>query len=88
MGILGLLLQAAATIVGWAFTVMPVATQLHSNHTIGGGAGFGFTQYNPPGPIAGAPSDAIALYQGWANTRIPVVLPDLREYIFDRANFS
>lgn len=88
MGILGLLLQAAATIVGWAFTVTPVPTHLHSNHTIGGGIGFGFNQTNPPGPRAGAPSDAIALYTSWANPRYPEVLPDLREFIFDRANFS
>lgn len=86
MGVVGILLQASATIVGWAFTIVPVPTELQSNHTIGGSMGFEFAQYNPPGPRPEAPSDALGLYAGWAGTQDEEVLPDLREYLFDRLN--
>ena len=88
VGLVGVLLQASATIVGYAFTVSQVPTALESNHTIGGGMGFGFRQTNPPQPRPGAPGVALALYAGWSGGQVAEVLPDLREYLIDRQNLS
>jgi len=88
VGLVGVLLQASATIVGYAFTVSQVPTALQSKHTIGGGMGFGFSQSSPPGPRAGAPGVALALYAGWSGGQVGEALPDLREYLIDRQNLS
>lgn len=50
--------------------------------------GFIFSQFNPPGPMPFEASSAVALYSGWSTGQSQEVLPELREYILDRTNFS
>ena len=50
--------------------------------------GFPYSQFNPPGPMPAEPSLALAIYSGWSVGQGEEMLPDLREYILDRTNFS
>ena len=88
IGLIGVLLQINATIVGWAFTVMDLPTTLLSNHTIGAGAGFGSQQSNPPGPWPAAIGSAYNVYSSWSYGMSEEPHPELREYILDRLNVS
>ena len=88
IALVGILLQINSTILGWAYTVVPVQTTLVSNHTSGGGMGFGFYLQNPPGPMPGEPALAYAIYSDWSNQQSVEMLPDLRDYLIDRTNLS
>lgn len=88
VALISALLQVNSTIVGWAFTIVPVATSLQSNHTTGGGMGFSFTQTNPQAPISRELQVASALYSSWSWGQSTEVLPDLRGWLIDRSNLS
>ncbi|KAK5117479.1 hypothetical protein LTR85_008864 [Meristemomyces frigidus] len=83
-----LLLEANSVIVGHAFSLVRVPTTFYSNHTAGGGTGFGFTQLNPPGMLPGAIGNAFPVYNAWANGLSSEPMPDQRHYIVDRSNLT
>jgi hypothetical protein len=88
MGLLGILMQVNSSLVGYAYTLQNVTTPMHTNHTIGGGFGFGFSQANPPGPLPGGITLAYPVFSSWANAISKEPLPANRDFIFDRQNIS
>lgn len=82
------LLHINSIIVGYVFTISQLPTLVFSNHTVGGGLGFGFFQETPPGPSPGAIGYAFNAYTGWASGIGQEPLPQYRNFIFDRQNVS
>ena len=83
-----LLLQVNAIIVGYTFERVDIPTVYISNHSSGGGMGFSFTQYQPPGSYPGAVGRASVVYESWALGYSSEVMPDQRDFIVDRANLT
>jgi len=83
-----LLLLANATLVGLVFDLQNVTTTYVSIHAVGGGTGFNFHQTNPPSPFPAAVGMAARLYASWADGLSEEPLPELRDFLVDRANIS
>ncbi|KAK6390850.1 hypothetical protein LTR65_005160 [Meristemomyces frigidus] len=83
-----LLLKANSVIVGHAFSLVRTLTTFYSNHTAGGGTGFGFVQSSPPGMLPDAVGNTFPVYNAWANGLSSEPMPEQRDYIFDRSNLT
>jgi hypothetical protein len=58
-------------------------------HGLGGGFGFGFSQYTPgPASMPGAVGQALGVYTSWANAMSVEPMPQYRDFIVDRSNIS
>ena len=81
---------ADSVIVGYAYSLTNVTTTFKSNYTSGGGLGLTYDgfQSNPPGMLPGAAGAAASTYTSFASGLSSEPLPDLRQYVIDRANLS
>ena len=88
--LIGMLRFADSVIVGYAYSLTNVTTTFKSNYTSGGGLGLTFDgfQSNPPGMLPGAAGAAASIYTSWASGLSSEPLPDLRQFVIDRANLS
>ena len=83
-----LLLQINAIIVGYAFERVSIPTTYISNHSSGGGMGFSFVQYQPPGAYPGAVGRASIVYESWATGYSSEPMQEQRDFIVDRSNLT
>ena len=88
VGIIALLLQVNSTIIGYAFKLVDIPTDILSNHTIGGGMGFGYSQTSPASAFPGAVGDAQNVYAAWSSGWSQEPMPEQRHFIVDRSNIS
>ena len=83
-----ILLQINAIIVGYTFERVNIPTEYISNHSSGGGMGFSFTQYQPPGSYPGAVGRASVVYESLALGYSSEDMAEYRDFLVDRANLT
>ena len=81
--------QISGVLVGWALHPANITAVYQTKYQRGGGLGLPFMQYYPgPAPCPGGIENAISFYTIWSASPDAEPLPEIRDYIIDRAQLS